>query len=302
MSRTLLDAVANQPAAVRINRDWIKQRCKGDFKPDYWGDILKKLGKVQHDTLCVQVATGTPRQPNMRTLLAHGNTQVGKAPTNGGFFGYTANIDDPVTRHFVDALYMLDGEEPSWELFVPFPLQWAGADKEYPSFAAKFTSDHTTKSLPGAQGLCGQRVNFFNTNGMNLPPNLHFIQKDGQLACFHEHVKSKLPTYKAALKELAKRNVVNKGHQINRIWMVSWESLNVYHFTLNPMGTGYNAPAGTVPMYIVFQLQPWENSHYVYHMASAQAGRGYEPGWPWVRKEIKIGNDTIVLFLEYVRP
>jgi hypothetical protein len=137
MSAILLNAVANQPASVRINKDWIKRRCKSDFDAAYWQEIVKKLDRVQHEVLCLQVASLTPRQNSMHELLAHGNTLIGKAPKGGGFIAYTNNINDNLTRHFVDALYMLDGPEPPWGLLVPFPTQWGGADSQFPYFAAK---------------------------------------------------------------------------------------------------------------------------------------------------------------------
>lgn len=308
MSKTLLEHVAGKPAAVRVDADWISKNCKKDFDAKYWETITKQYKKAKRECpqIALQVGAGTPRQGSIRQLLAHGSVQVVKVGKGaaGGVFPVTTGITDHRSRAFVDLLYMLDGLQPGWELFAPFPLRWAGADKEYPYFAAKFVADHVARSIDHASGKVGQRVATFNDEGIALPEHLHFVIPDNLLQQLHESVKNAQATYKAALDELAQRTIRNKGHQINRVWMVSQMQLNVLEFTRNaaPPPT-YTPPAGPVKQYIVFQLQQCEGTYYLYHLAHAQRRHAPNLTWPWRRKELTIKkHGRITLYVEYQRP
>lgn len=306
MSAKLLDYVANKIAVTRVDTAWIKGNCKSEFDGGYWAEILKCIEKADSRApgVSLQVGANTNRYAGIRELLAGGTTQILKPWKGGGGVTPGSVAIDGRWRNFVDVIYMLEGRRPSWELIRPFPVQWEGSDRDYEYFAAKFAGDHLAKNLSGATSACSTRTAWFLAQGVNLPDRLHFVIRDGLLANFHDYIKRIQGRYGRALDELHRRQIVNKGHVINRIWMTS-PVVNVAEFS-NVNGS-YVAPAVAAPMSLIFQLHPYEKKHYVYHMSGAFRG-AYEVSWPWVRKDLEFsdgtrrGRDNITLYVEYMRP
>ncbi len=307
MSKKLLEYVTNKAGSTEVDAAWIRRYCRAEFKDNYWAEIDKKLSKLSKDHLekfCLQVAPNTPKKNNMLDLLNTPTNRVMKRAGQGPPPIYGVGVDDGPARHFVDALYMLDGPEPHWELFRHWELQWAGTDGAFPYFAKKFTSDHVVKDLPGAITRCNVRRNHFQGEGAGLPENLHFLSQDAQLQVFHTQVKDDQLLYKEMLKDLEHRYIRNKGHQVNRILMLSNNLLNTYVFTRNAAGNDYNHPAAAVQEQALFVVQPYQQKFYVYHLEKTVPAGTFNPPFPLKKKqtEIKGKHLTLTYWVEYQRP